>query len=61
VGGACVTPLNATCGASSCATGCCVGDLCVQGTQDIACGSGGIGCQDCTQNGRTCLGRTCSF
>jgi hypothetical protein len=61
VGGACVTPVNAACGASSCATGCCVGDLCVQGTQDIACGSGGIGCQDCTQNGRTCLGRTCSF
>jgi hypothetical protein len=60
-GGACVTPVNAACDASSCPTGCCVGDLCVQGTQDIACGSGGIGCQDCTQNGRTCIGRTCSF
>jgi hypothetical protein len=60
-GGACVFPTSATCGTSVCPMGCCVGDLCVQGTQDIACGSGGVGCQDCTQNGRTCLGRTCSF
>jgi hypothetical protein len=61
MGGACVFPTTAGCGNSVCPTGCCVGDLCVQGTQDIACGSGGIGCQDCTQDGRTCLGRTCSF
>jgi hypothetical protein len=60
-GGACQFPTSDTCNASICPMGCCVGALCVQGTQDIACGSGGIACQDCTQNGRTCLGRTCSF
>jgi hypothetical protein len=57
-GGACTSPASAACNDTICPMGCCVGDLCVQGTQDIACGSGG---QDCTQNGRTCIGRTCSF
>ncbi len=60
-GGACSFPISAACNATICPTGCCVGDLCVVGSQDVACGSGGIGCQDCTQNGRTCIGRTCSF
>ncbi len=60
-GVACEFPTSAVCNDAICPTGCCVGDLCVVGTQDVACGSGGIGCQDCTQNGRTCIGRTCSF
>ncbi len=61
MGGSCAFPTSAACDDTICPMGCCVGDLCVQGTQDIACGSGGVGCQDCTTNGRTCIGRTCSF
>ncbi len=60
-GGSCSFPTSSACNDTTCPTGCCVGSLCVQGTQDIACGSGGVGCQDCTSNGRTCIGRTCSF
>jgi hypothetical protein len=60
-GGSCSFPTSAACDDTICPMGCCVGALCVQGTQDIACGSGGVGCQDCTRNGRTCIGRTCSF
>jgi hypothetical protein len=38
-------PTSATCDDTICPMGCCVGDPCVQGTQDIACGSGGVGCR----------------
>lgn len=36
-----------TCGPQNCA-GCCLGDLCALGSQDLACGSGGVRCTDCT-------------
>lgn len=42
-----------TCNATNCA-GCCAGDLCVVGTQNIACGIAGAACQDCTSDGGLC-------
>jgi hypothetical protein len=46
IGGVCHTP----CSPMSC-KGCCSGDVCAVGTQDIACGVGGAACVDCTPNG----------
>jgi hypothetical protein len=39
------------CGRETCATGCCYGDICAQGNQTIACGTGGFACTDCTSLG----------
>jgi hypothetical protein len=38
------------CNATNCA-GCCAGAFCVQGAQDVACGSHGAACQNCTDGG----------
>ena len=46
-----------TCDATNCA-GCCAGDLCVVGTQNVGCGSAGAECQDCASDGGLCLGFT---
>jgi hypothetical protein len=42
------------CNATNCA-GCCSGDLCVEGAQNIACGSYGDACQNCTDGGGECV------
>jgi hypothetical protein len=40
--------------------GCCTPDgICAQGTQDVACGTGGIACDNCVRSGLTCLFHTC--
>lgn len=43
-----------TCDATSCAGGCCRGGQCLAGTSDLACGSGGAVCLDCTGSGQKC-------
>lgn len=40
---------NDTCGPSTC-TGCCVGNVCLQGNQGNACGIGGVACLDCASD-----------
>ncbi len=46
------------CGASKCdatnCSGCCVGDLCLAGDDDQACGAVGEACLSCAQTGRVC-------
>jgi hypothetical protein len=39
-----------TCNASNC-PGCCAGDICAVGSQNVACGLGGVPCQDCSADG----------
>lgn len=41
--------VNPNCNPENCA-GCCMGDLCVDGTDDDGCGSGGIVCETCGDN-----------
>ncbi|MDB4943138.1 MAG: hypothetical protein JWP97_2672 [Labilithrix sp.] len=43
------------CDASNCA-GCCVGDQCLTGLENTACGAGGTACTSCTSTGQTCGG-----
>jgi hypothetical protein len=45
VAGAC------TCDGTSCASGCCSGNVCMPGTADTACGKGGLACQSCATGG----------
>ncbi len=45
-----------TCNATNCA-GCCAGNICAEGTQDIGCGIAGAPCQDCTLDGGLLHGR----
>lgn len=53
-GGLCKVPCSpATC------NGCCDGDVCAVGNQDIACGTGGEACADCTAMHYTCISATC--
>jgi len=53
-GGQCQLPCSpATCG------GCCAGDVCAVGNQDIACGAGGAPCADCTTMHYLCAKGTC--
>lgn len=59
IGGQCQFPTS-TCNANTCPLGCCAGNVCAQGTQDIACGKGGTTCVDCTANGTTCLVSSCA-
>jgi hypothetical protein len=33
--------------------------ICAEGSQDIACGTGGAACTDCTSSGLTCLFQQC--
>jgi hypothetical protein len=61
VGGHCGRPSTAPCDGNSCPTGCCINGICAQGSQDIACGSGGGSCVDCTASGLSCAGQQCSF
>jgi hypothetical protein len=42
--------LNDPCSPDNC-TGCCAGDVCAAGDQDIACGYGGAACQSCADAG----------
>lgn len=53
-GGVCQAP----CAPGNCA-GCCENDVCAVGTQDIACGSGGESCVDCTASHDQCGSGTC--
>jgi hypothetical protein len=48
------------CDQNSCPNGCCAGNICAQGTQDIACGTTGGVCVDCTTTGTTCLVGRCA-
>ncbi|HTB73343.1 MAG TPA: hypothetical protein VK762_08855, partial [Polyangiaceae bacterium] len=43
-----------TCNATNCA-GCCIGDICAVGTQNVGCGLAGAACQDCSADGGLCL------
>jgi hypothetical protein len=47
-GGFCET--NNACDPNSC-TGCCIGNICAQGSQAIACGVGGVSCKACGDGG----------
>jgi hypothetical protein len=48
------------CSFQTCATGCCYGNICAIGTQNIACGQGGTACLDCTTfGGTTCFNGAC--
>jgi hypothetical protein len=54
-GGACRPPL---CNPLSC-NGCCQGDFCATGAQDIACGRSGATCTSCVTQGLTCQDGGC--
>jgi hypothetical protein len=47
-----------TCSPGNC-NGCCYGNVCAQGTQNIACGRGGQMCQDCSSSEETCVNGQC--
>ncbi len=54
----CETNVN-HCDPGTCPNGCCQpngggGAICVDGNQDMTCGSGGMGCQDCANAGAVC-------
>ncbi|CAN5768681.1 hypothetical protein BH09MYX1_BH09MYX1_40420 [soil metagenome] len=53
-GGVCVGS-PAQCNAQTC-TGCCVGNVCAVGLQNIACGVQGAVCTDCSAKGQGCKG-----
>ena len=42
------------CNATNC-VGCCDGNVCAEGTQNVACGIAGAPCQDCSADGGLCL------
>jgi hypothetical protein len=41
------------CNSTNCA-GCCSGDICAEGSQDVACGGNGVACQNCAGDGGIC-------
>jgi hypothetical protein len=43
-----------TCNATNCA-GCCLGEVCAVGMQNVACGLSGAPCQDCSADGGLCI------
>lgn len=43
------------CNSTNCA-GCCSGVICGEGSQDVACGSNGVACQNCAGDGGVCTG-----
>jgi hypothetical protein len=49
---------NNFCDKQSCA-GCCFGSVCGVGTQDVACGTGGVNCVDCLDQKKTCVNGAC--
>jgi hypothetical protein len=55
-GGECVDA--GACGPQNC-PGCCQGDLCAIGNQDVACGTGGAVCVDCANSAQKCGAGTC--
>jgi hypothetical protein len=46
------------CDPGSCSTGCCYGNICALGTQEIACGHGGAACKVCAA-GDVCASGNC--
>jgi hypothetical protein len=58
-GGTCV-PANPACNATNC-TGCCQGDICAVGDQDVACGAQGANCVDCASYKTVCTQGGCSM
>jgi hypothetical protein len=57
-GGACVTA-NPACNSTNCA-GCCQGDICAVGDQDVACGASAANCVNCATYQTTCMKGVCS-
>jgi hypothetical protein len=53
-----VCAVTSPCDPSTCG-GCCDGLVCAEGTQDIACGAGGVPCVDCQSAGRACVMGAC--
>ncbi|HEX8796861.1 MAG TPA: hypothetical protein VF765_38180, partial [Polyangiaceae bacterium] len=47
------------CGPSNC-KGCCVGGVCLAGSDPTECGVGGVACSNCAQQGKTCSAGQCS-
>jgi hypothetical protein len=47
-----------SCDPSNC-VGCCSGNVCAYGNQDVACGAGGAVCSDCTSRGAKCVSGNC--
>jgi hypothetical protein len=48
------------CNLLSCPSGCCdMNAVCQAGTSNTQCGTQGIACADCTQNGQTCVNNAC--
>jgi hypothetical protein len=47
------------CNVQSCPNGCCVGDICAQGTQNTACGTGGAACSNCQASNAVCKSGKC--
>jgi len=52
--GNCVTGPPPSCSPASCGSGCCQGNQCLPGNTNVACGTGGNGCADCTTLGKSC-------
>ena len=48
------------CGPATC-KGCCIGDLCQTGSQNTACGIGGVSCANCTAISEVCNGQSCQI
>lgn len=46
------------CSPTTC-NGCCAGDICATGTQDVACGTGGKACANCGLNFPHCVNGVC--
>jgi hypothetical protein len=47
------------CSPMSCPNGCCYGRICALGKQNIACGTSGFACADCTLFGEVCMAGVC--
>ncbi len=57
-GGACEGP-PPLCGPDTCPNGCCLGDTCLDGNIDTACGVGGKECLNCMGQNQVCTGQAC--
>jgi hypothetical protein len=57
IGGTCIALTQ--CGSTLCAGCCDNSDVCHTGTGDTACGTGGLGCQDCATGNQTCKAGAC--
>lgn len=49
-------PVVTQCNGQTCPGGCCQGNVCMSGGDNAACGTGGLVCVNCTQNGLVCNG-----